>query len=171
MYIEVIFLNSNPLPPPKNIYIICYETHTDTATKASTQILNTRLDTIIHFKTTCTCISINKDRLSLWQAWPMTPYLFCAWCYKMVWSLDKWIAGQDPLCCSGPLGITVTEGMRRVFRLWFSCWISSSCFSYIFTAWVNRMIPKSKWNILSVCSLCAGFERNISRYIFRKFWN
>lgn len=86
-------------------------------------------------------------KITLELAQPMTPYLFCAWCYKVVWSLDKWIAGQDPLCCSGPLGITVTEGMRRVFRLWFSCWISSSCFSYIFTAWVNRMIPKSKWNI------------------------
>lgn len=95
----------------------------------------------------------------------MTPYLFCAWCYKMVWSLDKWVAGQDPLCCSGPLGITVTEGMRRVFRLWFSCWISSSCFSYIFTAWVNRIIPKSKWNILSICWLYTSFERNFQKIL------
>lgn len=75
MYIEVIFLNSNPLPPPKNIYIICYETHTDTATKASTQILNTRLDTIIHFKTTCTCISINKDNIGIGSAYDTISFL------------------------------------------------------------------------------------------------
>lgn len=94
-----------------------------------------------------------------WNWLSLRHHNFSAWCYKMVWSLDECVACQDPLCCSGPLGITVTEGMRRVFRLWFSCWISSSCFSYIFTAWVNRMIPKSKLNILSICSLCTGFER------------
>lgn len=75
MYIEVIFLNSNPLPPQKNIYIICYETHTVTATKASTQILNTRLDTIIHFKTTCTCISINKDNTGIGSAYDTISFL------------------------------------------------------------------------------------------------
>lgn len=83
MYIEVIFLNSNPLPPPKNIYIICYETHTDTATKASTQILNTRLDTIIiHFKTTCTCISINKDNIGIGSAYDTISFLHgvTKWC-------------------------------------------------------------------------------------------
>lgn len=75
MYMEVIFLNSNPLPPQKNIYIICYETHTVTATKASTQILNTRLDTIIHFKTTCTCISINKDNIGIGSAYDTISFL------------------------------------------------------------------------------------------------
>lgn len=82
MYIEVIFLNSNPLPPPKNIYIICYETHTVTATKASTQILNTRLDTIIHFKTTCTCISINKDNTGIGSAYDTISFLHgvTKWC-------------------------------------------------------------------------------------------
>lgn len=82
MYIEVIFLNSNPLPPQKNIYIICYETHTVTATKASTQILNTRLDTIIHFKTTCTCISINKDNIGIGSAYDTISFLHgvTKWC-------------------------------------------------------------------------------------------
>lgn len=79
MYIEVIFLNSNPLPPSQKIYIyiyiISYETHTDTATKASTQILNTRLDTIIHFKTTCTCISINKDNTGIGSAYDTISFL------------------------------------------------------------------------------------------------
>lgn len=84
MYIEVIFLNSNPLPPSQKIYIyiICYETHTVTATKASTQILNTRLDTIIHFKTTCTCISINKDNIGIGSAYDTTSFLHgvTKWC-------------------------------------------------------------------------------------------
>lgn len=78
MYIEVIFLNSNPLPPSqkKYIYIISYETHTVTATKGSTQILNTRLDTIIiHFKTTCTCISINKDNIGIGSAYDTISFL------------------------------------------------------------------------------------------------
>lgn len=99
-------------------------------------------------------------KITLELAQPMTPYLFCMVLqHGVIIGWMGWLACQDPLCCSGPLGITVTEGMRRVFRLWFSCWISSSCFSYIFTAWVNRMIPKSKLNILSICTLCTGFER------------
>lgn len=85
MYIEVIFLNSNPLPPSQKIYIyiISYATHTDTATKASTQILNTRLDTIIiHFKTTCTCISINKDNIGIGSAYDTISFLHgvTKWC-------------------------------------------------------------------------------------------
>lgn len=70
------FFKQQPPPSlPKNIYIICYETHTDTATKASTQILNTRLDTIIHFKTTCTCISINKDNIGIGSAYDTISFL------------------------------------------------------------------------------------------------
>lgn len=106
-------------------------------------------------------------KITLEFAQPMTPYLFLMVLqHGVIIGWMGWLACQDPLCCSGPLGKTVTEGMRRVFRLWFSCWISSSCFSYILTAWVNRMIPKSKWNILSICSLCTGFLREISRNTF-----
>lgn len=95
---------SSPPPPPKKYkkYIHkCYETHTHRATKANTQLLNTRLDTIIKFE--ATCISIFKDNIGIGSAYDTISFLHdvTKWC-------NYWMNGLA--CLSGSIMLFWSTG-------------------------------------------------------------
>lgn len=77
------FLKQQSPPPQKKYkkYIHkCYEKHTHRATKANTQMLNTRLDTIIEIE--AKCISIYKDNIGIGSAYDTISFLHdvTKWC-------------------------------------------------------------------------------------------